>query len=246
MRRASAAGQIGRGDQRALQQRGQQRGADPFSGDVRHHGRPAVRRRPASHRSNRRPPGATPRCCRTARNQPSPAGLRGQQALLDGARDVAAPLPSVRLTRSSSSRRAFSSTVDASMASVCSSSRLPPARSAATRRESMYSTPTVSLPVSDHAGRVVLARRGSAPAARRSRCAVPDRRRCSAARLVCAERIEVHRQQFAAMLQRAVDHCARNPQIGFVELAGRWRARATRVSSSSPVRAAAEIRARRR
>ena len=50
------------------------------------------------------------------------------------------------LARSSSSSRAFSSTVEASMARVCSSSRLPPARSAAATRESMYSTPTVSLP----------------------------------------------------------------------------------------------------
>src|ERR1035441_2289624 len=33
------------------------------------------------------------------------------------------------------------------MAKVCSSSRFPPARSATISRESMYSTPTVSLPV---------------------------------------------------------------------------------------------------
>ena len=51
------------------------------------------------------------------------------------------------LMRSSSSRRAFSRIVEASMAKVCSSSRLPPARSAVTRRESMYSTPAVSSAV---------------------------------------------------------------------------------------------------
>ena len=48
------------------------------------------------------------------------------------------------LARSSSIRRAFSRMVEASIASVCSSSRLPAERSAGLKRESMYSSPTVA------------------------------------------------------------------------------------------------------
>ena len=77
----------------------------------------------------------------------------------------------------------------------------------------MYSTPTVSLPVCKHAGGVALS---GADAHQRHADHAAQFQVGDAVlrpRLIRAQRVEVHGQQFAAMLQRAMDHLARHAQI---------------------------------
>ena len=122
------------------------------------------------------------------------------------------------LARSSSSRRAFSSTVGRldrqGLQQFAIAARPGPRRSRA--------NPCTARPPSRcrPAGRWCLA-----PVRRRMRTSGTQMtlRSSRSATLFCgscrrADRVEVHGQQFAAMLQRAVDHLSRHPQIGLSQL----------------------------
>ena len=128
------------------------------------------------------------------------------------------------------------------MASVCSSSRLPPARSAAAMRESIYSTPTVSLPVDST---LVASPCPGADAHQRDADHAAQFQVGDAVlrtRFVAAERVEIHGEQFPPMLQRAVEHFARHAQVAVAQVCARCLWRATRVSRPSPRRSSRKPR----
>ena len=130
------------------------------------------------------------------------------------------------------------------MASVWSSSRLPPARSRGrdARVHVQHADGLVARDDDDCVASLWPARMrtsGTQTTLRSSRSAMLFCGRVSSA----PERVEVHRQQLAAVLKRAVDHLARHPQIALARASAAAVARDARLQRRRR-RAAAGIRAR--
>ena len=104
--------------ERALQQAGQQRRADALARKHRRPRRPTDPARPGARRNNRRPPASKECSSRRRETIRRPASTRGSRPCWIP-RAIFSSSSMRSLTRSSSSRRAFSRMVEASIASVC-------------------------------------------------------------------------------------------------------------------------------